>query len=188
MNDIKGKPISDREQDRGLPQQETSKDAKDWLSRIPTALKAIIIKAWFAGAVYYFFNWSLDFQATDSLDLIVVTGAIIGVIMDLIVNKVLLSISTKGDGVQRYLMFYSKKFYSLILNTIYGVLLALLVALVYFAVNITVIALLGLPSDAVPLGVEPILFGIFYMLLDMAFVGCRNIVRRLWRMRKASGA
>ena len=36
-------------------------------------------------------------------------------------------------------------------------------------------------ADTVPLGVEPILFGTFYMGFDMLFIGMKHLLQRIYR-------
>ena len=56
----------------------------DKFSRIPVWIKALFIKFWFAGAVCYFIMFGL--KINDRLDQLVLTGAVLGLIVDVLVN------------------------------------------------------------------------------------------------------
>lgn len=56
----------------------------DFLARIPVWVKALFVKFWFAGAVCYFVMWGLNIR--NSLDSLVLTGAVMGLIVDVLVN------------------------------------------------------------------------------------------------------
>jgi hypothetical protein len=41
-----------------------------------------------------------------------------------------------------------------------------------------IVAIIG-NADTVPLGVEPVLYGVFYMGFDLLFVGCKNLLKQI---------
>ncbi|MDE7380007.1 MAG: hypothetical protein K2N14_03040, partial [Clostridia bacterium] len=55
----------------------------DKLSRVPAWLKAIFIKFWFAGAVCYFIMMGTGVQ---DFNAIIVTGVVLGIVVDVLVN------------------------------------------------------------------------------------------------------
>ena len=61
----------------------------DFLGRIPAWIKAFFVKWWFAGAVCYFIMWGLQNYVSDPLDLIVLTGVILGLVVEILVNPLL---------------------------------------------------------------------------------------------------
>ena len=52
-------------------------------------VKMLLIKAWFAGAVCFFFIWGLGGLLSSELDILFVTGLALGVVTDLMTNPVL---------------------------------------------------------------------------------------------------
>ena len=67
-----------------------------------------------------------------------------------------------------------KGFWSLPLNVLHAGVIMFLVYTAYNALNRALIALRGLPGDAVPLGVEPILFGLLCLGFDMMLIGIKH--------------
>ena len=61
---------------------------------------------------------------------------------------------------------------------IYAFLVLLVVIGVYNVINVALNALLG-TELVVYLGVEPIMFGLFYMAIDLALIGAKNLVARI---------
>jgi hypothetical protein len=66
--------------------------------------------------------------------------------------------------------------------------IVLVVALIYITINRTLILLLSLPVDAVPLPGEPILFGVFYVIvfvfLEAITARTKAALARLWGEKK----
>ena len=51
--------------------------------------------------------------------------------------------------------------------------------MLYNLLNAAIIALTGASQDAVPLGVEPVFFGLFYLLVDLFFLGLKQLFQRI---------
>lgn len=158
------------------------KPKKGFIARLPHWLKAVVLKAWFSGAVFYFIGWGLFI--TDQLDLTVVMGLILGLAMDLLLNRLLVFFETNRLEYRKYIFCYSKKFYSIPVNLIYGMLLSFLVAYTYNSINLILIAVQDLPADALPFGAEPILYGVFFTIYDMIFIGIKNTCKTIFQHAK----
>ncbi|MDR3021753.1 MAG: hypothetical protein LBU60_03660 [Clostridiales bacterium] len=168
------KPHVRVEQDRGmissLEAQKRDTDmarrkSNDWLTQMPLIPKAAFIKFWFAGAIYFFFGWSIMFYGYDSLDMMVIIGVVIGVLVDLIANRILIGIDDARQKMPRYLMFCKRKLYYMFFNILYSIFLCLGVAGFYAIMNI---------KSKTEIGVEPILFGVIYTILDFICLFVRN--------------
>jgi hypothetical protein len=48
------------------------------------------------------------------------------------------------------------------------------VYLLYSGINLMIVKIIG-NADTVPLGVEPVLYGVFTMGFDMLFLGCKHL-------------
>ena len=71
-------------------------------------VKVLFIKAWFAGAVCFFFIWGLGGLLGSELDILFVTGMALGVVTDLMTNPVLRFFEkTKGENA-RWMMVNRK--------------------------------------------------------------------------------
>ena len=88
-------------------------------------------------------------------------------------------------------MVTTRKFWSVFLNVLYAGVLLYCVFRTYYAINV----LIGVNANADPtqeqsmLGVEPILFGLFYLGFDMLFIIIKRTLKSIFRdaAAKASG-
>lgn len=173
------------EQDRGIhiAAQAKQRDvdmsrrkANEGLIQMNALPKAIFIKFWFAGAVYFFIGWAWQFAGFDRLDIIAIVGILIGLASDLIANRVLLGIDNSDSKMPQYIMFSSRKFYYLFLNVLYSLLIVSVVVAVYVVIN---------QQSSTVFGVEPILFGVLYTLFDFVFLIVRNLIAKHWFATKS---
>lgn len=144
-------------------------------------VKILFIKGWFAGAVCYFFFWGLGGFLPSVLDQLVVTGLALGVVTDLLANPVLRFFEkTKGENT-RWMMVTRKTYSGLFLNILYAYAVLFLVFTLYNVINIAAIRLFGLPGDQVALGVEPVLFGVFYLGFDLLLIKMKHLLSGMAR-------
>ncbi len=144
--------------------------------KLPVWLKAVLIKLWFAGAVYFFVGWGLFISSTDQLDLTLVLGAVLGLVTTLLVNKIFVAMDRGKGDYNAYMMFPQKNFGGFLLNILYGIIICFCVAYTYHLINLTAIRLYHLPETRVVLGAEPILFGVFCMGYDMLFLQFKKLL------------
>ena len=155
-----------------IPPEMRSKDpAKKYrsgfLDKIPAIVKAIFIKFWFYGAVCFFIFWGLGI--TDSLDALVIMSIVLGVVTDIFIDNILRFIETIPGENAKWMMFPKKKYWTFVTNIIYAFPVFYCVRCIYLAIN-TLGAGIGFY-----LGVEPIMFGIFYVGVDLLFVSMKNL-------------
>ncbi len=151
----------------------------DFLDRIPAPVKALFIKWWFNGAVCYFILWEYDINiyARDFLDLFVILTIVLGMVNDLLVNNALRFIATLPGENDRWMMFPKKKFWTFFANILYSFVVLYCVVWGYGIINVTVIS-------EIMNGVEPILFGIIYVLFDVLFISMKNLFKTILRDAK----
>ena len=143
-------------------------------------VKMLFIKFWFAAAVCYFFLWGLGGFVSSMLDLLFITGFALGVVTDLLANPVLRFFEkTKGENA-RWMMVTRKSFSGLFLNIFYGYLVLFLIYTAYSGINRAIVGLTG-AADTVPLGVEPILFGLFYLGFDLLLIKMKHVAVQIFR-------
>lgn len=155
----------------------------DFLGRIPTWIKALFVKWWFAGAVCYFVMFGLQNFIGDPLDLIVFTGIILGMIVEILVNP-LFRYMERGDGeYDPYIMFPFpfKAYWTFFTNILYYVVVAACVNGMYLGMNLLFNSLSGTENIT---GVEPLLFGTFCVIADMAFIGIKDLIVYLVKRSK----
>lgn len=151
---------------------------------IPEIVKIVLIKAWFAGAVCYFFVWGLGTYISSMLDMLFILGVVLGMVTDLLVNSVLRFVEKTPGENEKWLMVSKKGFTSFFLNIVYSFVIIACVYLTYFVINSVITGITG-DVESVPLGVEPILFGVFCMGYDMLFVLIKHQIRKIFSKVKA---
>lgn len=147
--------------------------------QIPPTVKVLFLKAWFAGAVCYFILWGLGMYIYSLIDMLFIMGIVLGMVTDLMTNNVIRFIETTPGENNKWLMVSMKGMVSFFLNLVYAMVLVICVYFLYSGINLTIVAIIG-NADTVPLGVEPVLYGVFYMGFDLLFVGCKNLIKRIW--------
>lgn len=127
---------SNIDKDDGLVDKKTLKKYRiHWYQKIPYVVRALIIKYWFFALVYFLFMnglGSLEIFRSESnfagmtLVLMLITGLAIGVFNDLLVYNILDVIEDFPGQKDDYVMFKSKKLYSLFINIAYGLVVGFL--------------------------------------------------------------
>lgn len=176
---------ADSEEVPQYSEEELSKYRSKSKFHIPETVKVLFIKGWFAGAVCYFFLWGLGTYISSMIDMLFILGVVLGMVTDLLTNNVIRFIEKTPGANDKWLMFSPKKFMSFFLNMIYAFLIIFCVYQLYVFINGAITAITG-NADSVPLGVEPVLFGVFSMAFDVLFVGIRNTFLKIVREAKES--
>lgn len=170
---------ADSEETPEYSQEELEKYRSRSRIRIPQTVKILFIKAWFAGAVCFFFLWGLGTYVSSMIDMLFILGVVLGIVTDLLVNNVIRFIEKTPGENDKWLMFSKKGMVSFFLNILYSL---VIIVCVYFLYNVLNYAITGITgnTDTVPLGVEPILFGVFCMAFDMLFVGIKELIKSIF--------
>ncbi|MDE6372947.1 MAG: hypothetical protein K2L72_00435, partial [Clostridia bacterium] len=158
----------------------------DKLSRVPTWIKALFVKFWFAGAVCYFIILGLGRVVPDALDQAVLAGAVLGVFTDLFVNPIFRYMESSEKEYNNYMMFPFpfKKFWTFFTNIIYYILVGLVVMLMYSGVN-QLFKLINNQYDGyVTVAVGPLIYGVFCVIADMVFIGVKDLIVYLVKRSK----
>lgn len=155
---------------------------------IPEWLKIVFVKFWFSGAICYFFLWGLGLYL-DRLDLMFVLTVGLGVTMDLMVNHVLHYFEPQKGAYDKWMMITTRKWWSFFANIPYAGLLLFCVIQAYTVINTLLVGDVT-TAESVAIGVEPVLFGLFYMGFDMLFIAIKNTMIKVFRdaEKKASGS
>jgi len=144
---------------------ELKKYKKSSTVKIPNTVKVLFVKFWFAGAVCYFVIWGLGLYIGSDLDLLIVASVVMGFVTDLLSNNLLRFMEETPGSNEKWIMVGKIRYISLILNLIYaGILMT------------CVVMLCGLLKIV---GIEPLLFGIFYMGFDVLFLGMKNLLKNI---------
>lgn len=149
-----------------------------FLDKIPSPIKALFIKFWFNGAVCFFIYWGLGMYIWDTLDMIVILGVVMGMVTDILVNNTFHFFAiTEGEN-NKWMMFPKRKFWTFFANILYAIPVILIVAWIYNVINILLNVLNGTDGQMF-FGVEPVMFGILYVAVDMLFIGMKNLAIKI---------
>ncbi len=153
---------------------------------IPNWIKVCFVKFWFAGAVEFFMMTGLvaGFPAIALPgNQILIVGIVMGMVTDLLTNNILRFMAMPDGANDPWMMFAKKRYMTFFFNIIYAMLLVFIVIVLYALTDLVLNALMG-GAEPINLMVEPLLFGLFYMLGDLALVGAKNLVFKLVSSRK----
>ncbi len=149
-----------------------------FLSKWPVPLKMAFIKFWFSGAICFFFIWGLGIYVSDIVDMLFITSVAMGFVTDILVNNLIRFMAETDGQFDRWMMFPKKKYISLIFNVLYAMFITLCVYELYTFINIVIINV-SKDANRIPLGVEPLLFGMFYMGFDMLFLALKKMFKSI---------
>ena len=104
---------------------------------------------------------------------------------DLIENSIFRFYAKTPGANDRWMMFPKKNFLFLPFNVLYAYLLLFCVVKTYDTINAVLIGVTG-AEGTVPLGVGPILFGLFAAGWDLLFIALKRLGQRMLRDAKES--
>ena len=170
----------------GTDSQQTPEYSKEELNKyrsrrklsIPDFVKILLVKAWFAGVVCFFFLWGLGNYVPNTIDLLFICAIALGMVTDILTNGAIRFMEQTPGGNDQWMLLPKKGMLSFFLNILYAFLIIFCVYELYVCINTTINSITG-STDAVPLGVEPILFGLFCMGFDMLFVGLKRLLKTI---------
>ena len=98
---------------------EIKKYDKGFLNKIPYSIKAILLKYWFYGAVCFFSL--MGFIGISGENAALVAGLIAGALFDVACYNLLEMMDSDNNKAKYYMMYKSKKIYSVFINVVYQV-------------------------------------------------------------------
>jgi len=140
---------------------------------------SIIIRWWAAGAVYFFIGWGtgLGNQQT-MIDFVVTLGLVMGLFNILIINPGLRMLFNIGRKRPAHENTFWQRISDHLVELVKNIFIIFVVAIIYRLINTVLISLMDLPADNVPLPGEPILFGIFYVIVFLLLEWITKMVKR----------
>ncbi len=156
-----------------------------FLEKIPGPIKALFVKFWFNGAVCFFIFWGLGILIPNMENMFLILGIVLGMVTDILVNNIFRFFAVVPGENDKWMMFPKKRYVNFFLNILYSFLVLGTVISVYEGINSMGNALNG-TTDKIYLGVEPIMFGIFYMGIDMLLISIKNVFVRIIQDAKDS--
>ena len=150
--------------------------------RVPDAVKAILLKIWFAGVICYFFIWGLSTLSLNQWDLLLILSIALGAVTFLLTKNIYRFFARKEGDFDRWMMFPGESILWLPADLVYAVVLVMCTVMTYNGIN----RLIAGPEGATALGVEPILFGLFVTGWDLIFLGMKRLMKRILEDAKKS--
>lgn len=127
---------------------------------------ALMIRWWAAGAVYFFVGWGTSIGQQSMIGLILSLSLIMGLLNILIINPSLRMVFNIGSAKRpKHEDTFFQRLSDRLVELLKTLFIVATVAMIYVAINSAIIIIRDLPSDAVPLPGEPIMFGIFYVFV-----------------------
>ena len=149
---------------------------RDLLSRIPTWVKMIFVKYWMGGAFCFFIYMGLPILVGNIENVVLLSGLILGVVIDWMYNSALLYFETDREEFHPYMLLpvSCKKMWTIFINVPYGMLVVFVIYFIYRFLNTNIFE--------TELSVEPLLYGLIYLIVDMFFISIKNLI--VWVVRK----
>lgn len=147
-------------------------------NKIPFWVKALFMKFWFNGAVCFFIFWGLGIYVTDMLDMIVVMSVVLGMVTDILVNNAFRFLADYEGQNNKWMMFPQKKYWTFFANIFYAFIILVGVIWFYNIINVVANNIKGTESGLY-VAVEPLLFGLSYMFIDMVFITMKNTMIKI---------
>ncbi|MBQ7344125.1 MAG: hypothetical protein IJW53_05130 [Clostridia bacterium] len=144
------------------------------IDKIPSWLKAVFMKFWFNGAVCYFVLWGLGLFISNFENMLIILALVLGMVTDILVNNAFRFFAVTEGANDKWMMFPKKKLINLFLNIVYAFVILIIVVWFYNSLN-GVLNMVNGTDGQIFIGVEPILFGLFYVVFDLAFIGMKNL-------------
>lgn len=156
------------------------------LGKIPTWLKAAFIKFWANGAICYFFFWGLGYYFSSMENLILITALGTGIINDFLITTALLYFESDKKEYHKYILVpvSCKKIWTLFANIFLALIEVYGVVMLYSLINNIINKINNSPSDTVALGVEPLLYGLLFVIVDAVLLVFKNVFVSIFKDAK----
>lgn len=168
--------INANDESTEIPQEEQHLTKTGFLAKIPYQIKALAIKWWFVSACYFFIGWGLGMFIQDSFALPLILGIVIGIVTDLLINNAFRFIQSSDKEYSNFMLIPKKAFWTFFVYIVYATIIVFFVVYTYDGINRLAISVGWATEEKVFLGVEPILFGVFYTIYDMIIIGIKNLI------------
>ncbi len=163
---------ADKEEIPQYSEEELSKYRKKKF-HIPEWLKVIFVKFWFAGAICFFIM--MGTSLVNLLDLFVALSIVMGMVTDLLTNNVVRFIESYEGANSKFLMVTHRGMVGFGLNLLLGFVIIGGVMGSYFLLNMFA-----------SIRVEPLLFGLLCMGVEMLLIGIKRLCSSILNDAKAA--
>ncbi len=141
---------------------------------------ALLIRWWSAGAVYFFIGWGTQLGNQSSIiDFVLTLGLVMGIFNMLIVNPALRMAFNLGPSQRPASHAISQRISDYLVEIINNIFIVFVVSQLYIGLNKLINLIFNLPADTVTIPGEPILFGVFYIIVWLLFRWSIQQIKRL---------
>lgn len=154
--------------------QEIKKYDKGFLNKVPYSIKAILIKYWFYGAVCFFSL--MGFIGISGENAALVGGLIAGALFDIACYNILEMMDNDNNKARYYMMYKSKKIYSVFINVFYQV-------AVFLIAMVIISSIVSTYKDPVNNWFlqEPLSIALVLTAIDAIFLLIKNLLVKLFK-------
>lgn len=154
--------------------QEIKKYDKGFLNKVPYSIKAILIKYWFYGAVCFFSL--MGFIGISGENAALVGGLIAGALFDIACYNILEMMDQDNNKAKYYMMYKSKKIYSVFINVVYQV-------AVFLIAMVIISSIVSTYKDPVNNWFlqEPLSIALVLTAIDAIFLLIKNLLVKLFK-------
>ena len=154
--------------------KEMKKYDKGFLNKVPYSIKAILIKYWFYGAVCFFSL--MGFIGISGENAALVGGLIAGALFDIACYNILEMIDHDNNKAKYYMMYKSKKIYSVFINVVYQV-------AVFLIAMVIISSIVSTYKDPVNNWFlqEPLSIALVLTAIDAIFLLIKNLLVKLFK-------
>lgn len=166
--EVKQKDITDLvDEDISMDNMNAYKQ-QGFIARLPYWLKAIVIKYWFFGAICFF---SLMGTGLIGENAAIFAGVLSGCLFDIVVYNILLLMDSDENESRHFMMYKSKKIYSLFINIVYQV-------VVFFIAMLICSSIVNSYKDPVNNWFlqEPFSIGLVLFIIDGIFITIKGLI------------
>jgi hypothetical protein len=149
-----------------------------WFDKIPFWVKAVLIKYWAIGAIYFFFVMGITTWMNvtyNPLIQMLVVGIAMGFMNDFITDNILDAIETSKKEAHYWWIFKNAKIYSLFINLAFA--LAWSYATGFLCAYLVTIT----PANSFGVWQEPLTFAVIGLAIELAAIGLKDLIVYLWQ-------
>jgi len=125
----------------------------------------LILRFWSAGAVYLFIGWGTGLGQGSWIDFIFILGTIMAIFEMLVVNPLIRRMLNVKRTTNYLATTIGKKVLNRLGHIFKTILIMAIVATIYIVINQIAAILFNLSKETVAVTGEPILFGLFYLIV-----------------------
>lgn len=148
------------------------------LGRVPNWAKIAFVKWWVAGAIYYFVGFNMPSISQTIIDIVFSMGLIAGVAGAFVLYPLIKYLCIPEEDYVKFIVIRSNSPLRIIFHVMYNWVVFAMIAFSYVGINAVINAAMHYDKGTASFGAEPILFGLFYILFDMALVKLVLVVRK----------